>query len=1857
MKKALSTILYLSIITLLSISLQSQTILKQNISPDVGHILSNTGFVEFNSNLNTQAADIFKTYYKSFGLSGPREMKLYRTDTDEFGMKHYRFKQEYRNIPVFGAEYIIHERQGNSPLGYGFFLPYFKSSTIASLSHEAAVAVALNEVNAQFYMWQDRENETMLRTILKDEFATFYPKPKLMFIGPNVFPNMNEYKLAYKIDVYAAEPLSYYSIFIDANTGEILTKYNNLQYEYETGRAVTLYHDTVTIVTEHFTGGFRLRELRDGVVIKTLDANNKTGLKNATDFTDTDNFWNNVNARLDETAGDVHWSTEMTYDYYKQVHKRNSIDNKGMDIISLAHVRENFANAFWNGAFMSYGDGNNRNPFTRVQIVGHELTHGVTQHTASLIYAYESGALNESFSDIFGMTIGYWAGIKKPDNSMVWKIVSRDLADPNSTHQPDTYKGKYWKTGGADNGGVHTNSQVQNHWYYILCEGEKGTNDNKRKYDVKKIGIKKAEKIAYRTLTYYLFPAAKYYDARNASLQATKDLYGMCSEEYKTVANAWYAVGVGTPVFPDDIGIAKYISPQTSCTALSKKEHITVQLQYYGCGTLPSASMIKFFFSADKGDTISEKYSLVRTLNPGESIQYQSRAVFDLSKTGRHIINVWAEFPGDSNKANNAKTATIYSAYKYAPANDLAIAEIVSPRTSCSPLSAKEIIEVKIINNSCGAIPKGTKFILKYTINGNTISENLTLSKDLTSKEIMNYKFKQTADLSSARNYNLKITLDYAPDPFKGNNVLTNQIFAGMISDFPYIEAFEAAAGGWQGNKIKRKNDWKWGIPAQKLIDTAASGKRVWMTGLNKNYTDASEMVLLSPCFDFSNLLNPNVCFDAIFSFEKDFDGMVLEYSTDDEEWKRVEVPDYNSNLAQTVDFGIPWFSGTNNDWHTYCTYLPHLGGLPKVRFRFRMGSDANKNDEGVAIDNFVVKPMNKFDLAIKSLNAPTSNCDLSDKEKITAVIMNFGSDTLLNFEISYSIDRGVWHKEKIKDTLKYNTPYIYTFKQKADLSSVGRKYRVNLKVSIIDDANPANDTKSFDVEHLKQNILPLSENFEGGKLPSAWRKSQSGNSEGWIFSDAKTENARSGSKFWEIPEHTKFALVNDIKLNLNRHNDRLILPPLDLSGTKSPALYFDVFYTDLLSSHAMIEISSDNGATWNLIDSCLPEPARWHQKIVNLSGYAGESCLLLAFKFDDGGVKSTGICIDNVQVKERAEKDCAVQGVYLSDACFYTSNERLILKLHNAGTKSFDNSILTIIYKAGNKAPIKYVEPLSETINPGETILHQISQKLIFVDNQDYYVSVYQTLGGDNNYANDSLKNIKIETSPTIKQFPYKESFTKFGRGKPGKLINGWHNDGRDGTDWWVNRGSTPTYYTGPSRDHTGKNGNYLYVESSFPFANKQADLYSPVFDISHLKIPYLKFWYQMLSSYKPLGDVMGSLHIDIYDGTWHNDVWTANGNKGNLWKYAEINLRDFNQRLKIRFRGLTGPAQYSDIALDDIEIYDKKKLIDIGIVGLPKNSCVNSKNSKFSLTIRNNGTEDITRGIKILWRVDYDKAIEQQFPEILKSGEERKYVFGYRKLSKGLHYITFIINARDDKVRSNDSAIFHPVYIYKDIFNDDTVTICQGQWAVISSAHINGFLSYKWNKEDANGQVFYANESGIYKVSYIFENDYTLKDSIYLNVLPAPSTGTKYMDIPKPQTIDAGNYESYLWQDGSKERTYYVDKNGIYFVTVSDKNGCFATNVFEVRIVVSVPSCTSATLNTFPNPVSDYFILEMSNLSSTGTSIELINLEGKTVYSEHFMVQTISKRIDVSSLPAGVYLLKISSGNISRIKKIVVE
>jgi hypothetical protein len=300
-----------------------------------------------------------------------------------------------------------------------------------------------------------------------------------------------------------------------------------------------------------------LRETRNGVNISTFNLNRTTNYS-STDFTDNNNNWTAAefhNANKDDAALEAHWGTEMTYDYFKQVHNRNSWNGSGGALLSYVHYDINYSNAFWNGQYMTYGDGNGGTIDTYVclDVIAHEIGHGILQSETNYTQSSgEFGAINESLSDIWGACVENYVNTTYGLNKDIWLqreevgLPNRSLSNPNIFIHPDTYGGDFWD----NNGAVHTNSGVGNFWFFLLSQGGNGTNDIGNAYSVTGIGITKAARIVYRAETSYLTSSANYAQFRNATISAAINLYGQNSAEVIATTNAWHAVGVGNPYLP-----------------------------------------------------------------------------------------------------------------------------------------------------------------------------------------------------------------------------------------------------------------------------------------------------------------------------------------------------------------------------------------------------------------------------------------------------------------------------------------------------------------------------------------------------------------------------------------------------------------------------------------------------------------------------------------------------------------------------------------------------------------------------------------------------------------------------------------------------------------------------------------------------------------------------------------------------------------------------------------------------------------------------------------------------------------------------------------------------------------------------------------------------------------------------------------------------------------------------------------------------------------------------------------------------------------------------------------------------------
>jgi bacillolysin len=456
-------------------------------------------------------------------------MKLAATQVEDLGgFVHERFDVYYKGLKVWGAQVLRHSRNGEVYLVNGEFHENIGIDVAPTVSPEQAVGMAA--------------------TGLGDAAYAPAGTPELM-----IYPGTDAYHLAFQV-IYA-KPDSRIVTFVDAKTGQIVLRYEDVKTDAAIGVGTGTFGDTKKMSTEPSNGAYRaVDNMRPAQIITGTCANLTTGA--AYYVLDDDNNWTS-----DPSVVDAHTYMGWIYDYYYLVHGRKSMNNNNGGLVIAVHFGTNYENAFYNSGnkYMYFGDADPsiHYPFAAaLDIVAHEFTHGVTDATSNLIYSFESGALNEAFSDIMGVSCeffhqaagsGYlraewWEGedVNKSFGPM------RSLSNPSSLgvwggHYPDHYSTRWVLPYASDNGGVHLNCTIASHWYYLLAQG--GTNKTSG-ISVTGIGLSKAEQIAYKAWCYYFTPSTTFHNARAYTYQAAASLYGADSTEAQTVLAAWTAVGV-----------------------------------------------------------------------------------------------------------------------------------------------------------------------------------------------------------------------------------------------------------------------------------------------------------------------------------------------------------------------------------------------------------------------------------------------------------------------------------------------------------------------------------------------------------------------------------------------------------------------------------------------------------------------------------------------------------------------------------------------------------------------------------------------------------------------------------------------------------------------------------------------------------------------------------------------------------------------------------------------------------------------------------------------------------------------------------------------------------------------------------------------------------------------------------------------------------------------------------------------------------------------------------------------------------------------------------------------------------------
>ncbi len=525
-----------------------------------------TGWIYFKDNLQLTPEALFHQHKQAFALNADDEMRFDRSmEMHLTGMQQYKYQQYYKNIKVHGAVANLYLKDGIVVKANGRLVHDLHKNTIPSIGEDKALASVLAHLPANDYGWTDIRYIERYRKSKKDPAADPSPHGELMFMYKRERSGYSaeDYRLCWKFDVPMTRSTSY-TVFVDAEDASII---NKLPLTHSCGptNVTTPFNGVQTIYTSqrNTCNNSQYWELTDdcGVLIEIID-DNFGGTETPICNSSSSNTWP-VNTGGAGDGMQLNFGMRKTYNFFLSYFSWNSYDDGGgsLDCRIKYEFTDDNGNPTGNNASydsfnedFDFGYGTSgtdaTDSYTTLDIVGHEFTHGVDDYTADLDYQDESGAMDESFADIFGEVVEVYTEGTQPAG-VAWKVGNdkstgsiRNMADPISFGDPDTYLGTNWYSGSNDNGGVHTNSGVQNHCFYLMCEGGSGYNSNGDYYNVSAIGIADAKEIAFLAHQ-YLWGTADYIDGRDAWLEAASDIYGSCSSQAIQTGNAWYAVGVG----------------------------------------------------------------------------------------------------------------------------------------------------------------------------------------------------------------------------------------------------------------------------------------------------------------------------------------------------------------------------------------------------------------------------------------------------------------------------------------------------------------------------------------------------------------------------------------------------------------------------------------------------------------------------------------------------------------------------------------------------------------------------------------------------------------------------------------------------------------------------------------------------------------------------------------------------------------------------------------------------------------------------------------------------------------------------------------------------------------------------------------------------------------------------------------------------------------------------------------------------------------------------------------------------------------------------------------------------------------
>ncbi len=602
----------------------------------------------------------FQQFNSALGLSPLHEFRVVKDETDDKKFRHRRYQLYFKNIKVEGVEYMLHDLNNRLESANGRIVEDLVIDIANPIQEQVALLAALADQKLTLASFKD---------------LSLIPKGELIIAATNQDFVKENFRLCYAFNIVLPGSPESYRIFVDATLGTIFRRLplfancsgerKNLDFLRVTPDLPGTGHTIITgakapLVTATFLPNysrylngqssltFETQQVGSANQLSILNTqlNTRSDVRNTYTWADNPEVQNSSLAwgNNASNATTAHWLTQRMYQYYRDRYSYNGYDGNGTYPRVLVDLRvDNFAQ--WDNTqnAIRFGTINGRSLVT-MDVVGHEYTHAVTQYTAGLAYAGESGAINESISDIFGTvleraTLPNWNWTLGEDAQTV-----RSMSYPPQYGQPENYANLSpinppctGGSGGNDFCGVHTNSGIMNKWFYALAAA---------------IPFDDAAYLVHYTQRYFLTSNSNYRDVRDATWQVAANLYGTCSTVQARVAQSWRLVGLSIDDCPATCQFS--LSPITASNATCNQT-LTLSVNCLG-GAQACDQNITYYWSGPANAQFSSNGSTVTTTAPatGGTYTYNVTGVKGQCQSNANPISVNVSCSGGNGCAQRA---------------------------------------------------------------------------------------------------------------------------------------------------------------------------------------------------------------------------------------------------------------------------------------------------------------------------------------------------------------------------------------------------------------------------------------------------------------------------------------------------------------------------------------------------------------------------------------------------------------------------------------------------------------------------------------------------------------------------------------------------------------------------------------------------------------------------------------------------------------------------------------------------------------------------------------------------------------------------------------------------------------------------------------------------------------------------------------------------------------------------------------------------------------------------------------------------------------------------------------------------